>query len=546
MDDRELQELISSARNALRPLLRRSEAARRLTELVGKLLLEEARAASDNEQADAEAIASSGAVTGQGVSAESIDGEVEASPRAIESPSQTSRGIVPLKIGGATVNIEVEGDTASIAEARRAGGAHEPEATEKADIDDTPIDLSLIVNRSRLKAASCRLYIERRKVEYDLDRELPLVDQMNEMLGKAKALTGCFLWVFWPERSQPSDEVLEEIAECYVALAEAADCARLVTELPSSIAASNIEQVFQCLAEASSALRVALCRTWLTSPDADQDESHEWLRHETATRRIFVKRHMRLDDPAEPVAAPVLRSRVAALRDTLEAGAQETRRIEELCKRVAWHAANAESELPEPDDHDIERITDTINSLVSAGIPPTETRFGEIIPVPVAGVLARSEESAVRQVAQAILDRAAAAKSAAPAPAPTAPQWSEQVHEIRRLLCGGRIVMVGGDPRREAKENIVAAFELNELDWVNLTEHGRGDPMKAPIFRPDTKCVLVLIKLCGHQHAEEAGEYAKAAGVPCVFVRAGYNPEQIAHTILEQASERLMAAAGDA
>lgn len=51
--------------------------------------------------------------------------------------------------------------------------------------------------------------------------------------------------------------------------------------------------------------------------------------------------------------------------------------------------------------------------------------------------------------------------------------------------------------------------------------------------------VVVIIKLTGHLHAEEAREYAEAAGKPCVLLSGGYNPEQVAMAILAQVSERL-------
>jgi hypothetical protein len=51
--------------------------------------------------------------------------------------------------------------------------------------------------------------------------------------------------------------------------------------------------------------------------------------------------------------------------------------------------------------------------------------------------------------------------------------------------------------------------------------------------------VLVLIKLTGHLHADEAQRYARAAGKPCVYLPAGYNPEQVAEALVQQAGERL-------
>ena len=100
-------------------------------------------------------------------------------------------------------------------------------------------------------------------------------------------------------------------------------------------------------------------------------------------------------------------------------------------------------------------------------------------------------------------------------------------------------MIIGGEPRQEAIDRISDAFLPSGVEWVQLSEHGSGDPMRAPIARQDTRLVLVLIKLTGHLHAEEARSYARQAGKSLVFLPAGYNPEQIAEQVLEQAHQKL-------
>jgi len=51
--------------------------------------------------------------------------------------------------------------------------------------------------------------------------------------------------------------------------------------------------------------------------------------------------------------------------------------------------------------------------------------------------------------------------------------------------------------------------------------------------------VVILVKLCGHHHVDEARTWARACGKAFVMLPAGYNPEQIATQVLEQASGRL-------
>jgi hypothetical protein len=118
-------------------------------------------------------------------------------------------------------------------------------------------------------------------------------------------------------------------------------------------------------------------------------------------------------------------------------------------------------------------------------------------------------------------------------------EWSSSVLSVRGLLRGKRMVIIGGERNAEAVQRLTQAFELKEAEWVELTEHGPGTPMRGPIYRPDTAVVIVIIKLTGHLHSEEARDYAAAAGKPCVMLSGGYNPERVAAEIMEQASARL-------
>jgi hypothetical protein len=121
----------------------------------------------------------------------------------------------------------------------------------------------------------------------------------------------------------------------------------------------------------------------------------------------------------------------------------------------------------------------------------------------------------------------------------SARQWSDTVLSVRELLRGRRMVIIGGKPKAGAIRRIAEAFEVQEVDWIELEEHGTGIPMRAPIQRAETALVVVIIRLIGHLQAEEANMYCVATDKPCVRLPAGYNPEQIAAEIVKQASDRL-------
>lgn len=462
-------------------------------------------------------------------------------PRALEPPPvrRAEPERVPLerlRIGGAAVST---GGIAPAPASRNITARAPTSAPEQPTTNE--IDLLLIVTRSRLKAESCRFFIERRAHEGDPIRDPEFSSRINAMIARAKELPSCFLWVFWKEAKQPSDAELQQIAECYDALADAAALCHRAVDPAGPFSDDEVETAFALLAEASSALRIAIGWTWLTSPDVDQDESHLWLRRETVTRTIYVRRHMMLDDPADPERASEVRREVARYIENADRRQQHEKKIESLLNKARYHAKKV-ADAPEPDEHDCVKIGEVIDELAEFGVRASDRRIREIGKSLVGVEFSASAPKHSWLLVHAEPDRAAS--SDVPHDnAVTAPGWSDRVLEVRELLRGGRMVIIGGEPRQDAIARIENAFALDAIDWITLSEHGSASGMEAPIRREETRLVLVLIKLTGHLYAERARELASDAGKPCVMMPAGYNPEQIAEQVARQAASRLERAA---
>lgn len=524
--DEQADKLAAAIRVFLREQIQRSDAARQLAIELARFVLAEAEqiqaAASDEKR------------PGTPQTQTAPRSQQAARDPVVETP-QTPKRSVTLAIGDSRTTVEVAGSAADAAAAERAGRVAEdterPGGSRPADID-----LGLLASRSRLKAESCRVYTERRDAAGDDARERPVLERMNRMIAQAKAMPDCFLWAFWPREEQPSDARLEVIALCYEALAEAAELTRRETGPTGVLDPTEIAELFQCLAEASSALRVAMAWTWLSAPDHDQDEAHLWLRRETQHRGVFVGRFMRLDDAADPGRAADLLEEIRALGARAERRREQSKLIDSLLNRVRYHAGR----LPETgagEAHDCRRIAEACDSLAELGVRPTDTRVSTL-----RGRVrldAFPDDVSVTEATRTLLTEREP-RSSAEDTGPGARTWSARVTDLRRLLAGGSVVVVGGESRPDAIERMRDAFGLATVEWVALTEHGTGSPMRAPIQRAETRLVLVLIKLCGHLHAEEAREYAREAGVPCVLMPAGYNPEQIAEQVHTQVAQRLI------
>jgi len=208
-----------------------------------------------------------------------------------------------------------------------------------------------------------------------------------------------------------------------------------------------------------------------------------------------------------------------------------------LFNTARYHARRLPSEGA-ADIHDCRRINEAMEELESLGVSPTDTRLEETCSM--VRVDAFPDEAPAHRYITAQQSVSLDVKLPSETEANTNPRWSDRVLEARELLAGGTIVIIGGEPKVDAAERIRDAFVVEDVEWVQLSEHGICEPMRAPIARPETRLVLVLIKFSGHLHAEEARRCARDAGKPCVSLPAGYNPEQIAEQILEQAAKRLV------
>ncbi|MDX2147148.1 MAG: hypothetical protein SFZ23_06460 [Planctomycetota bacterium] len=439
-----------------------------------------------------------------------------------------SSDVVPLKIGDAVAEVEVRGTHDELGRAHASAEDSEPPPRDDAmPRSFEGIDLSLVESRCRLKAESCRFFIRRRSGG-TVNAETTDI-QVNTFIEQAKKLPECFLWIFWRHATQPDDATLARIADCYDATGAAAALLAWLDSL-STVPESDMQEAMQHMAEATSALRLALQSTWLTSADIDQDQTHQWLKHETAARRIFVPRHMKLDDPANPEHAQELLEDIRELRQRVEARQKERKDLDALVNRIAYHSkrADAEGKLSE---HDAQKIVEALAKLTERGIDLREQRLRRAFrSLTLDSFPPALVSDTLREFFQPDLD-------------PDEPQrsrnWSQRVLTARELLRGSTIVMIGGERRQDAVDRLCDAFELEDVEWVRLTEHGSSEAMRAPISRPQTKVVVVLIALTGHLHAEDARRYADAAEKPCVHVKAGYNPEQVAEAILQQAEQQL-------
>lgn len=544
MEQPDITPLIQALRDLLGPRMAKSEPLRRTVRELGRLLIAEADRAGRAEPAapepsEIEASAPEPSANEPAAPEPSDSGAPAARPEvAITGPRLVSpepKASVPLRLGDAGVSVRVFGRPEEVERARASVEAREAEEARESE-PAAELDLALIETRSRLKAEACRVFIERRACEPGSEEERAQVERLQGLIDRARAMRDCFLWMLYREKPAPDDGPLALIGRWYDALASGAALVRRCDEGPASGRAELIEAM-RLLAHASSGLRAVLEATWLTKPDSDQDEAHLWLRWQTGQREILLDRHMRLDDPAEPESIDALEEALARLEERVSSRERRAKEARGRLDRIRYHAGILAEGRSVNEAHDWQRIEESVEGLSGLGFDPEEDAVASRLEALAESGLEPPEGHPAAARALEAVRRVAATPE--PEEGNGRARWSDRVRRVREMLRGGRLVIIGGEPRREAVDRIRDAFGVADVDWVALTEHGSGAAMRAPIERPETTLVVVLVKLAGHLHVDEARRYAKRADKPVVLLKAGYNPERLALGVMNQASEQL-------
>ncbi|MFN7022452.1 MAG: hypothetical protein ACK4WH_14140, partial [Phycisphaerales bacterium] len=452
-------------------------------------------------------------------------------------PTRPKTGIVPLNLGGSVVHIPVEGTTAEIGKARLAAAdALAPDESTFGQPATTPaagqIDLALIARRCRLKARACDLVVQRLDMDPAGAAFAEAETRVRAVLKEAKALPWCFLWATFPDKPLPPADVVATAARVYENLALAAEVMIEIDAHPES--AHLAREGLAALAEAQSALRAILARTWLTRDDQDQFEAYLWLRDRTQRDRVFLDRFLRLDDPADPDLHADLAAHLAALRDRAAESARTAKDMTAALNKLRYHARKfaLEPAAGERDALDLRRAAEALRVV---GVSPADERtleaLGNALPHladrPDMGEFLAASAAAAREAA---LRREREAADSAPR------AYSPAVARVRAALRGSTVVVIGGKDISHQRERLAEAFGLAEVVWAEQNEHATSAPFEAPIARPQTRLVLALVKLAGHQHIDDARRWCRQYGKPLVMIPAGFNPEQVAAAVLEQAS----------
>ena len=115
------------------------------------------------------------------------------------------------------------------------------------------------------------------------------------------------------------------------------------------------------------------------------------------------------------------------------------------------------------------------------------------------------------------------------------------VQEVRTLLQGRCITLIGGIPDAAHRDAIMTSLGLADLDWIAADEYAHGTHAHARVTE-QTAIVVIAIRWMGHAHSTLRA-VARAKGIPYVMHPGGLNPNSLAWHILQQTSQQLSAQA---
>ncbi len=426
-------------------------------------------------------------------------------------------------------------------------GGGEGEALDRRSRERRPTDLELISRRSAWKAEACRFAVAKRTAD---DRqglnakggssEAPSPDceglrqREDDLRARREEIEDCFPWMLDSYRGLPSDRRMEQIAACYDNVALAAECTLRLIAAGAMEPSPPADLLYQ-IAEVQSALLASLEAVDLRG-DSDQRDLFMWLKSQTLRHRIYVDRHMKLDDPADFTASQDLAERLHRIRDEILGRRKMLRRRTELVKKVRYHLAKATPEQPLL-DQDLASIEQALEEWVKSGFPLMDCGLGEALRELAERV---GDQDRLPATAAAALAAQEERRQAAEESTVHVVDWREPAVHARavELLRGRTATLIAGQEDLPARDLLTKELELTQVRWVDLSKQGDGVDLDAEIRREEVDLVLIAERLSIPLYAD----FKRAClehKTPFVRLPGGYEPGQVAQQVLRQVGRML-------
>ncbi|NUN15542.1 MAG: hypothetical protein HUU55_18110 [Myxococcales bacterium] len=115
------------------------------------------------------------------------------------------------------------------------------------------------------------------------------------------------------------------------------------------------------------------------------------------------------------------------------------------------------------------------------------------------------------------------------------PKWELQRQKVVNHTRDKTAILLGGDPRPEARDRLCDELQLADLDWIEVKSAGgtQLDSLKQKIRRRNIQLVICLARFSQHAFDYKLKDACKEAHVPYVIVEHGYGISRIVTTLAE-------------
>jgi len=398
------------------------------------------------------------------------------------------------------------------------------------------VDLGLVARRAGWKAAAVH-FLCRRRAATDAAELAELRPVELALRQRQAGLPDGSAWWLDSARPLPGDALLVEIASAYEVVARAAEVLEEL-EAVGALDRAPPPELLYLVAEIQSALLASLLPTEQRM-DHDQRDLFAWLKVQTTRHRIYVDRHMRLDDPADPHLSPQRMQRLENLRDALITQNQRRKGRARLLGKIRYHLRKA-AESGAPSEHDgqtLDSVASEWRSLgLSAGDPELRRLVDEYRRASGGGELPEPLRRLLLQGAVATLEPNEAGEALS-----DRPPRPDPVAELATLVRGRSGMLLADHEDPELARDLRLGLGLAHLEWVVLA--GDGPDLGAPLERAIRDCGDDGLVLLGRRLPLDA--YAEFKRIclelkrPFVRLTGSFEPSAVAHQILRQVGWRL-------
>lgn len=418
---------------------------------------------------------------------------------------------------------DTEGSSSTLAEkilTPRPGPSREESAIRPA----RKVELSVVVRRARWKAAACRLAIEKRGVDDEEVRQ-----QEENLRGQRNSLEDCWAWMLDETRALPEDQLLKDVAQCYDTLALAAETA-LNLQGAGMLEPKPPAELLYLLAEAQSGLLSGLHKCDLRG-DSDQRDLFLWLKDQTTLHRIYVDRHMRLDDPADSTGAADLAERLDALFERFTQHAERGKARTKFLNKVRYHLGKVGG-AEVPSDADLTGVEAACAEWLEAGLPPDDAELGDMVKQVTSGA------SLTGRATSLVLDASCGAQEDRPP--------RDVLGECQALLEGSHALFLGSEEQAARVAQLDGELGLSGTRFVPLDlEDDALARAEQELGKKESDIVLIAYRL----PAEDYSAFKELCmQLECPFVRlpGEVSGTHVAQQVLRQVGWRLRQATSGA